>query len=124
MNGILIVEDHAPTAGALQEYLEYEGYECHQAADGAEAMAFLRTRPVPALVLLDLGLPAVASGLEVLAWMEAQPHLSQVPTIVVTGAALDEPTRYALRGVACVLQKPVPLEQIEALIRRYCAVPA
>jgi DNA-binding response OmpR family regulator len=60
---ILVVDDEAPLAGAIAEYLRREGFEVTIAHDGDTAIATAR-RDAPDLVVLDLMLPGI-DGIEV-----------------------------------------------------------
>jgi two-component system, response regulator len=57
------------------------------ARDGQEALEYLSepTRPLPALVLLDLKLPRI-SGLDVLARLREQERTSLLPVVVLTSS--------------------------------------
>ena len=56
---VLVVEDDAAARQALVLLLGTEGYAVSAAANGQEALAFLRTRPPPDLILLDLMMPVM-----------------------------------------------------------------
>jgi DNA-binding response OmpR family regulator len=60
---VLIVDDEAPLAGAIAEYLRREGFEVTVTHDGLSAVAMAR-RDVPDLIVLDLMLPVI-DGIEV-----------------------------------------------------------
>ncbi|MES2889750.1 MAG: two-component system response regulator CreB [Pseudomonadota bacterium] len=60
---ILIVEDEPGIADTLQYALRTEGFEPHWVSTGAEALSHVVAQ-VPALVILDVGLPD-ASGFEI-----------------------------------------------------------
>jgi len=45
--------------------------------------------PFPDLLLLDLKMPKV-SGFEVLAWLQTQPSLDDIPVVVLSGSELEE----------------------------------
>lgn len=59
---LLIVDDEADIVRLLERYFSREGYLVSTAADGAEALRKLGSRPD--LILLDIGLPRV-NGIEV-----------------------------------------------------------
>jgi CheY-like chemotaxis protein len=95
----------------------------HLAADGVEAMAFLRregpnalaTRPV--LILLDLNLPKM-DGREVLAAVKADIDLKTIPIVILTTSdAESDITRSYQLQANCYLTKPVRLEEFEALVK-------
>lgn len=55
---ILIADDEAEIRDVLHLYLEKEGYEVYEAADGAQAMEFLKKVPID-LVILDIMMPGI-----------------------------------------------------------------
>lgn len=84
---ILVVEDDASLREALVESLAMEGYKTLTAADGHEAQAKV-AKQLPALVILDLGLPGL-SGLELLTEWRGNSATSTLPVLVLTGKDLS-----------------------------------
>jgi len=92
-------------------------------ADGEEAIAFLQRAegysqaPRPDLIILDLNLPKV-DGFQVLEAVKADPHLSNIPVVVVSGMGgeADITRAYALHASAFVV-KPVEVDDYFAAIR-------
>lgn len=74
----LVVEDDDQIAYLLRFILEREGYAVKLASDGRSAQEFVSTKPVPAVVTLDVMLPQT-DGFQLLAQMWAQPGWSDVP---------------------------------------------
>ena len=91
------------------------GYAVDQAANGAEALAVMRAG-APCLVFLDLMMP-VMDGWEVVAQMDRDPALAQVPVCVVSAHDKDPPHN------VCVLRKPVSLARLLETAARYCSAP-
>ena len=60
---VLVVDDEAPLAGAIAEYLRREGFEVTVTHDGLSAVTMAR-RDQPDLIVLDLMLPGI-DGIEV-----------------------------------------------------------
>jgi chemotaxis family two-component system response regulator Rcp1 len=93
------------------------------AADGVEAMAFLRPvrehsdAPRPDLILLDLNMPRM-DGREVLAQIKGNADLKTIPTVILTTstAATDVAVSYQLQA-NCFINKPVDLDTFEALVK-------
>lgn len=116
---ILLVEDNEGDAHLTQEALKKAKVRnrVHVAADGVEAMAFLKregefaSAPRPDLVLLDLNLPNM-DGREVLEAMKADANLRTIPVVVVTSSAAEQDIvrSYALNA-NCYVTKPVDLQQ-------------
>jgi CheY-like chemotaxis protein len=94
------------------------------AADGVEAMTFLRQEgafsraPRPALILLDLNLPRM-SGREVLASIKQDENLKAIPTVVLSSsdAAVDIDMAHALQ-VSCYITKPTLSDDLDRVVDR------
>jgi CheY-like chemotaxis protein len=110
---ILLVEDDEITRGAIKMVLEWEGYQVDCAANGQEALDYLRHEGEPALILLDVMMP-VLDGEQFRQEQKRDPHLARIPVVVVS--ALE-----AAGGldVAGHVQKPFQVEELLAVIRRH-----
>jgi len=107
---ILVVEDDPEARELYRVALMAGGYAVLAVRDGVDALRVMEQHQ-PAAVVLDLGLMEL-SGADVAEEMSAQPNLSAVPIIIVTGDASGiDPTRFA-----CVLHKPIsPIDLIDAV---------
>jgi DNA-binding response OmpR family regulator len=85
---IMIVEDNPGTMNLLRQIVMAAGYEPVMARGGQEAIRLLREEGAD-LVLLDIMMKGV-DGWTVLMTMKAEPQLSSIPTIVVSGKAPTE----------------------------------
>jgi DNA-binding response OmpR family regulator len=112
---ILIVEDDEPLRRMVRHALTLAQYDVQEAGDGLAALRLLDTDP-PDAVILDLGLPII-SGHAVRAEIAAHAHTRDIPVIVITGGAGDHDGL----GVACVLRKPVELDQLIRTVRECIA---
>lgn len=122
---VLLVEDSPGDVRLTQEAFREsrKPVRLHVAADGIEAMAFLRREgiyanvPRPDLILLDLNLPKM-DGREVLALIKQDHNLKTIPTVILTtsDAEADVVTSYRLQA-NCYLSKPVRLEDFESLVQ-------
>lgn len=79
---VLLVEDDPRMPEVLAGLLEDDGVELLHAANGDDALALVRDRPVD-LVLLDLGLPGL-NGFEVLRELKNSPQSQSIPVILLT----------------------------------------
>ncbi len=79
---IFIVEDDPFLLSVYQTKFAKEGYEVWFAADGQQALEFLKG-PRPNLVMLDIMLPWV-NGFDVLQAMRANAQWKNVPVIILT----------------------------------------
>jgi two-component system phosphate regulon response regulator PhoB len=121
MPSVLVVDDDIDISEALQQALEYGGYDTSAAFTGAGALAEVR-RNVPDLILLDQMLPDI-EGAEVCRRLRAAPETRRVPIVFLTARA-DEGAR--IRGLALgaddYVTKPFSLDElllrIQAVLRR------
>ena len=106
---VLLVEDDARVAAALETALRQHGHEVHRAATGAAA---LQAAPVD-LVLLDLGLPD-RDGIEVCRELRAR---SDVAIIAVTARGEERERVLGLRsGADDYVVKPFGIAELQARI--------
>jgi CheY-like chemotaxis protein len=121
---VLLVEDSPGDVRLTQEAFREANpaIRLHVAADGVEAMSFLKRQgihahaPRPDLILLDLNLPKM-DGREVLAHIKDDASLQLIPTVILTtsDAEADIVKSYQLRA-NCYLSKPVQLDAFESLV--------
>lgn len=122
---ILLVEDNPGDVRLTIEVLRDGkiGNRLNVAADGVEAMNYLRRREGyrnasrPDLVLLDLNLPRM-DGREVLAEIKNDRALKRIPVVVLTtsSADVDVSRSYDLQA-NCYITKPVDLPQFINVVR-------
>jgi chemotaxis family two-component system response regulator Rcp1 len=122
---VLLVEDSPGDVRLTREAFHdaNKSIRLHEAADGVEAMAFLRREgtylhvPRPDLILLDLNLPRM-DGREVLSQIKEDDNLKTIPTIILTtsDAEADIVRSYQLQA-NCYLTKPVQLDAFEAVVK-------
>ena len=121
---ILIVEDDPDTREMLSTLLSIEGFHTVGAEDGLEGLHLLRTvkhgaPDVPCLILLDLMMPRLG-GHEFRHAQLGDPTVANVPVAVLSGAVDIEQRAQALGAVASVA-KPIDVEMLMDVVRRYCA---
>ena len=103
MTTVLVVDDEALIAMALEAALQDAGYQVTTAANGRQGLERLAEAQVD-IVLLDMMMP-VMNGPAMLAAMAADPVLSGIPVIILS--SLPEATvRAQADGVAAILRKP------------------
>lgn len=83
---ILIVDDQPSGRQVLEMLLAAQGYQLAFASNGPEALA-KAAEVIPDLILLDVMMPGM-DGFEVCRRLRADPHLAEVPVMLVT--ALDD----------------------------------
>jgi CheY-like chemotaxis protein len=106
---VLVVEDDAETRAFLQLALcDGLGLAVAVARDGAEAIERAR-RHRPALVLLDMHLPAI-DGYAVARQLKADPRTQDVWLVALTGRS--ERRQVAAAGCDEFLRKPIELDHL------------
>jgi CheY-like chemotaxis protein len=129
---VLLVEDDEDDVLFIRRAFRHAALAnpVHVAEDGDEAVAYLsgagehadRARfPLPGLILLDLKLPR-RGGLEVLAWLRAQPGIGRTPVVVLTSSRerVDVDRAFDL-GANGYLVKPVQADGLNDMVRTLAA---
>lgn len=113
---ILVVEDEALIRLMVTEELSFEGFDCHEAANGEEAIALIDAAPERFAVLVtDFHMPGGRDGVEVARHFRAR-H-PNAPVIVVTGRPDALAERSSVRPFDVLLRKPFTPSQLLASIR-------
>ena len=111
MPRILIVEDDAATAWALEEGLSDEGYEIVAVDSAEKALAEFKKQPAD-LVITDLRLPRM-DGATLVRRLRARGNGKQAAFLVVTAYGTDETLRALLKdGVHACFPKPFQMERL------------
>jgi DNA-binding response OmpR family regulator len=113
---ILVVEDDQDIRQLLHLQLTSAGYETAFAADAASAVGAAR-RERPALIVLDLGLPA-GNGFVVMERLRALPELEMTPVVVITARDPSEGEKAVEAGARAFLHKPFDGEDLLEEIRK------
>jgi CheY-like chemotaxis protein len=113
---VLVVEDHRIIREGLVQALAYEGFVGIPAANGQEALEYLKSGGQASVIVLDLTMP-VMNGWVFRQQQQNDPRLADIPTIVLSGGELrpfdgDTP--------AAILQKPVDFKVLIALLEAFC----
>jgi CheY-like chemotaxis protein len=113
---ILCADDDRHFCQILLRALGQAGWRVELAHDGETAFARIRELE-PALVTLDVMLPRL-DGFAVLEALRKDPALQDTPVLVVSGCTFTSDYEARARGLAAaaVLKKPVPLDQLLALV--------
>ena len=115
---ILIVEDDDTIRETLADLLEFEGYTVATTSNGSEALTYLQTNPAPALILLDLMMPEM-SGWEMRSRQLREPKLAAIPVVILSGVH-DLRQQATTLAAAGYLPKPLDVNRLFTVIRRYC----
>lgn len=115
---ILVLDDEDVVRDVVVRYLEHEGMQTLQAADGEEARRIIEATS-PDLVILDVMVPKV-NGLDLCSWIRSR---SDVPVILLTarGEESDRITGLELGADDYVVKPFSPRElviRVKAILRR------
>jgi CheY-like chemotaxis protein len=117
---VLVVEDDPDMRESMQSALTYAGHDIATVADGTEALTWLAgDRPQPCVIVLDLMMPGM-NGFELRARLRADPVLSLIPVVILTGAGTLA-DRKGEELAAEILRKPIDLNALLDAIHRNCA---
>ncbi len=115
---ILIIEDNEQNLYMQTFLLEQRGYEVIQARDGRGGLE-LAGRLKPALILLDIQLPAM-DGHEVARRLKEQPETRDIPIVVVTSYAMPaDRERVLANGCEGYIEKPIDPDTFVSEIEQY-----
>jgi CheY-like chemotaxis protein len=112
MVSVLIADDDARVRLLLRTILRRDGHVVLEATGGAEALRLLREAR-PAIAILDVEMPP-PSGLDVCRIVRADPDLTGIRLIVVTGSATGSQAMAA--GADVHLAKPFSPSQLGAAV--------
>lgn len=97
MSQVLIVDADLSEREQMMRLLSTAGYQPHAVTRGQEAMQWLQTRPIDA-VLTELQLVDV-SGLAMVEWIRE--HYPRIPSVLITGRGNEDIAAEALQKGAC-----------------------
>lgn len=113
---ILVVDDDAGIRDLLREVLVDCGYLVELAANGADALAAVRSDP-PALVLMDLMMP-ILSGFEATAALKADAATAAIPIVAMSAGRTLQSLGPAV-PVDDYVAKPFDLPKLLATLERH-----
>src|SRR5262249_15520278 len=111
---VLIVDDDAGPRMALVLQGQAGGMDADAVSDGRAALAYLRSRPRPRVVLLDLAMP-VMDGWQFLDARRGDPELAAIPVLILTGEPVQPAAAKALGADGLLLKPADPREVLAAL---------
>lgn len=120
---VLVVEDNFEALQGIVEFLRQEGFGAVGAVNGDVALAVLRARLRPSLILLDLRMPAM-DGWEFCEALDAEPELSDLPVTILSAVAAPAHELPQRRNNAGYLTKPIDFDALLVKVRDHCVPPA
>ncbi|MGF1526002.1 MAG: Hpt domain-containing protein, partial [Candidatus Competibacterales bacterium] len=113
----MVIDDSITMRKVLARFLERMNIRVIVAKDGVEAVALLEEQ-VPDIAFLDIEMPRM-DGFEVMTHIRNQPHLKQLPVIMVTSRSGEKHRERGRRlGVNEYLIKPYQEDEMVQSIRR------
>lgn len=116
-NTVLIVDDDAAIRQVLTIILKDEGYPVATAANGLDALEYLRTGPKPGLIVLDLKMP-IMNGTEFRAEQLRDPDLAPIPVAVISAHVTKEVNDQIPAEI--FLPKPLDFGRLVETVAHYC----
>ncbi|HRI49477.1 MAG TPA: ATP-binding protein [Pseudomonadota bacterium] len=114
---ILLVDDEDDVRTHLAELLTAQGYHVATAANGSDALGYLRKgADRPFVILLDLEMP-VLDGWQFLTLRCDDPALAEIPVVLISGQSAA-PATAALLGLSGFIQKPIAIAKLIQLIEQ------
>lgn len=112
---ILVADDNEGQLMLLDMVLSSEGYQVALAADGREALQYLKEH-TPDLLILDVNMPFL-SGIEVCDRVKRIRRLKNVPIMVLTSSR-DERVRTTAKmaGANMVMNKPLIGKDLRSIV--------
>jgi CheY-like chemotaxis protein len=117
-HAVLVVEDHRALRDGMVRTLDREGFVAIPAANGLEALEYLRSGGRPSVILLDLTMPGM-DGWKFRQVQEHDPQIAAIPIIVLSGYSSAELSRHGgFPGqAAAFLEKPFSPAHLVSVVR-------
>ncbi len=113
---ILVVEDDSNIEQLVCFKLKNSGYEVATAHNGAEALDYLKSKPVD-LVITDVMMP-VMGGKELVIALKKDPMTSSIPVIMLTSRTLEKEIVEGFSlGVEDYIKKPFSPQELMVRVK-------
>ncbi len=113
---VLVVDDDPNLVRLMSKFLKLEGFAPVPAANGREALEYLRGGGQASVILLDLRMP-VMDGWAFRQHQRLEPGIANIPIVVLSG--VDSERVHELEAAAS-FHKPVSFPEIVGVVRRLC----
>ena len=115
---VLVVDDDPNLVRLMSKFLKLEGFAPVPAANGKEALAYLRGGGDASVIVLDLRMP-VMDGWTFRKEQRRDPVLADIPIVVLSGLEMDGIHEM---DAAASFHKPVSFSEVVDVVRRLCEV--
>ncbi len=118
---VVVVDDDPDVRESIRVVLEARGYRIHGAADGYEAVDWLREHGAPDLFLLAARLPGGVDGYQLCKMLREHRGADPVPVILMSEIdSILGKVRGRMAGAAAELVKPFELEDLLRVVEQHC----
>jgi sigma-B regulation protein RsbU (phosphoserine phosphatase) len=115
---VLVVDDATANLQVVHAMLK-DDFRVRVATSGAKALALVKDKPQPDLILLDVMMPEM-DGYEVCSILKATPEAKDIPVIFLTGKTkCDEETRGFAVGAVDYIHKPFSPAVVRARVHTH-----
>lgn len=116
---IMVIDDDDQVRILISHLLKREGYHPINAANGQDAIEYLRRNPtLPNLILLDLRMP-VMDGWQFRTIQRADPRLANIPVVIITMLDTVENDVQSVQAAA-YCRKPIDAAILIKTVRDHC----
>jgi CheY-like chemotaxis protein len=115
-SSVLVVDDDPNLVRLMSKFLKLEGFAPVPAANGQEALTYLRGGGNASVILLDLRMP-VMDGWTFRREQRGDPGLAGIPIVVLSGMEVDG---IQDMDAAAAFHKPVSFPEVVGVVRRLC----
>ena len=115
-SSVLVVDDDPNLVRLMSKFLKLEGFAPVPAANGEEALRYLRGGGDASVILLDLRMP-VMDGWAFRQEQRQDPVIANIPIVVLSGV---ETERMHELDAAASFHKPVSFPEVVVVLRRLC----
>jgi DNA-binding response OmpR family regulator len=118
MNTILVIDDNEDIRMLFRAALDRD-YRVIDAANGADGLAMVR-RERPKIVFLDVMMPGVLNGLQVLSAIREDPDIGNTTVYLVTGRdSAEDYINAEKHGADGYVVKPFSVTDLQKLVRSH-----
>lgn len=115
---VLVIDDDERTHVLLQDMLDSLGIALHFATNSEDGLE-LAHRVHPALILLDLRLPAPSlAGWDIVSILKNDPELAKIPIVVMSASGGEAIMRAMKAGADDFIEKPFSIMPLRRKITR------
>jgi CheY-like chemotaxis protein len=116
---VLVVDDDPNLVRLMSKFLKLEGFAPVPAANGHEALKYLRGGGDASVILLDLRMP-VMDGWTFRREQRDDPVIAGIPIVILSGVDTDHVHELE---AAAEFHKPVSFPEVVDVVRRLCEAP-